>query len=227
MRLALALGILISMAAIPGAAAADGFDFRHLRVFALGAFGNYTACSFQPEVKCEQWVFLVFQEPRVYEGGSGIAKPHTQWTVFLEHATFVFHAGQEEPEVLTDAFGVTADVDVSVDAQHLTFLHAVSDVPMDDGTSISLDLTWTAASERFVFGNDGPLNAVEGLTRFTKTDCGAEINNAHQKFVYANYSGTIDGLAATNSPFDPPDYTEIANGHFVYLRNGSPSCVGG
>src|SRR5437667_431831 len=81
-RLALALGILISMVGTSRPVAADDLDFRHLRVFALGAFGNYTVCSFQPEVPCEQWIFLIFREPRVYEGGSGIARPHTPWSVF-------------------------------------------------------------------------------------------------------------------------------------------------
>jgi len=224
-RLAIVLS-LIAVSTITAAAPATAADFRQLRVFALGAFGNYSVCSLEPEDPCEQWIFAVFREPRVYEGGAGIAKRHTPWIASMEHATFTFHAGQDEPEVFTDVFGFTEDVEVAVDAQHLTFLRASASVPMEDGTSISFELTWTALSERFVFGNDGPLNAIEGLSRFVRSDCGVEINNAHQKFVYATYTGTIDGQAAAPDPNDPPDFTEIADGHFVYLRNGSPTCGG-
>ena len=94
---------------------------------------------------------------------------------------------------------------------------------MSDGSTFDFQGVWTAISDRYIFANDGPTNAFEGLPRHYVDNCTTINDNAHQKFVDAAMSGTLNGQPVhTYSAFPAGD---IFYNHFVYVDVTHGSCV--
>ena len=62
-----------------------------------------------------------------------------------------------------------------------------------NGRTVTLgEFTWTATSDPYVFGNDGPFGP--GQPRYVDRNL-TYISNEHQRFTTAHVTGTIDGVS--------------------------------
>ena len=164
--------------------------------YAFAAFGT---CPDTPDLPPAGTVcrdaFVLMAREGVAVGGGPVAPPKTQWYAILREATLTFD-GTDEPTETDVRFGVLPVVDaaaVSYDREHLGFASLRATIPMDDGTDAAVDLEWSAISERFVYGNDGPALADFGLDRHHVDRCSTQVNQGHQKFRLAAMTGRIDG----------------------------------
>ena len=99
--------------------------------------------------------------------------------------------------------------------EHLAFASVDTVIPMSDGSTVSVDLSWEAIAGREVFGNDGPALVDFGLIRHTVNRCTTQVNQGHQKFRISRMTGTIDGVSVQSYVAVPSAC--ISFNHFVFI----------
>ena len=214
-RLWLALALCAALAVAAPAAPAGGASVKRVMVdgFAYALSGDCDAPVPADGSICHETELIVFREVVSVNGGS-VAPPHTPWILIVTHITTSWSGG--EYTIIDFAFGASTDVDVAFDQAHLGFLSAEGTVALDDGSNADVDVAWLARSPVHLFGNDGPTNAVDGLSRHYVDRCVTMNANAHQKFRFATMSGSLNGSAVRSyGSFDGAGF--IAKNHFVYI----------
>ena len=166
--LAALLGGMLACVLVTPAAVADSSVARFKTDgYMFADFGN---CPDVPEppagTVCTETHIEVFREA-VAVGGGSVAGPKTPWSAFLSKATLTF--GPDGDFVVSDErigfLPVIDPADVTYDQQHLAFASLKAEIPWEDGGTSSVDFTWEAISDRFLYGNDGPTLDEFGLAR--------------------------------------------------------------
>jgi len=212
--------------AVPGVALPDAGQATVLRLKqpsagALAFFGDCTD-PISPTVGtvCRESFVIVFRETRVLDGGSN-APSQAPWAVYATSYTLTFVAPLTDPVVSDQIEGFVLDPPVvSSDREHLSTATVAAQVPMSDGSTFNFQGTWTATSDRVVYGNNGP---DAGLPRHLVDECSTANANAHQKYRLATMSGTLNGQPIhTYSVLD--DAGVIFYNHFVYIDTTHGAC---
>jgi len=172
---------------------------------------------------CRESFVIAYRETRVIDGGSN-APSQAPWIVAATTYTLTFGAPDTDPVVSDQIFGDIVDPSVaSSDREHLSTATVVAQVPMSDGSTFDFRGVWTAISDRYLYGNDGPVNADEGLPRHYVDKCTTINDNAHQKYVDAAMSGTLNGQPVHTYSAFPSGF--IFYNHFVYVDVTHGDCV--
>ena len=182
------------VSALAGLAQAKAFVLKDVGRGAVGAFNTCVPQSNGDQL-CEDFIVEYF-----------IVSPNNAMqgtAVFTHYKAFIHPDGTADEFVPELGFaGVTGSYDIS----HLT-LASMSGITLylNDVDPITGDLTpngrmvtlgafvWTAASDIYVFSNDGPFGI--GLPRHVVYECVTQIYNAHERFTTAHVTGTINGIS--------------------------------
>lgn len=139
----------------PSARAADVFQF-HLLVTGVASTQVWD-CPFAAgpppaaDTECVARFAFVAQEAPPKEGAR-----RAPWTLFAGEGHVLFHPDGSD-ELLRERTGFVEGVDASVDRRLLS-ARVNATVPMDDGSTVDIDLTWDMAGTRLnVAGIDGPI----------------------------------------------------------------------
>lgn len=174
-------------------------------------------------ISCHETAVQVFKEGRSNSGLT--APPDIPWSIFIDDYTVTFTSGGPDavPIFSDERTGFLSDLtSVTFDQPHLSFLTVNATVPMSDGNTFDFRGNWSRTSDRMLYGNNGPENGFEGLARHTLDRCATQNANAHQKFVLADMSGTLNGAPVHSYPGLGADV--IAYNHFVYIDTLHGSC---
>ncbi len=132
---------------------------------------------------CHEWVLNAYR----HNGSS--------WQLLALRHTLTFPGAGADPDESDVAFAFVDGADVSFDRQHLSSAtvraHGLS---LSDGSTVDLDATWTAVTDRLVAGNDGPALGEYDLVRHVHEDCLTANNQVHQKLRNARVDAVIDGV---------------------------------
>ena len=219
--------IVTLMVGLPAAAGPGNADILRVRQPSAGAlafFGDCTNVVNPPSgTVCHESFVLFFRETRVYGGGSN-APSQAPWAIYVQNYTLTFGAPGTDPIItnLVDGFLLNPPVAVS-DHEHLSSAAVAAQVPLSDGSTFDFQGTWTATTDRFVYGNNGPENDEEGLPRHYNDKCTTFNANAHQTLRYATMSGTLDGHPV-QSYASLADAAVIFYNHFVYIDVSHGGC---
>jgi hypothetical protein len=161
-----------------------------------GAVAAYTACALQADgdYLCEDFIVQYFRS-RSTGGGS----------VVLAHYKALIHPDGTATEFAPE-LGFADGVNGSHDSARLTFARmsgvtlSLNDIDRQTGIATPNGRTatlgpfeWVAASDIYVFANDGPFGF--GLPRLFADGCATMIENAHERFTTARVTGTINGVS--------------------------------
>jgi hypothetical protein len=128
-------------------------------------------------------------------GTSTIPRSKNAWVLAVVRHTLTFPGGGADPTESDVVTGFTDHPVVTFDEQHLSDAHLVADdIAMSDGSSLDVDATWTAFSDRMQYGNDGPSLADFGLVRHLHEDCVNMVSQGHQKFRLAHVHSLLNGV---------------------------------
>lgn len=160
---------------------------------AVGAFLNCIPLSNGDQL-CEDFVVQYFA---VRNTGYGTA-------VFSHGQAYVHPDGTYD--TLVDEFAFIDGVPGTYDISHLTFASmsgmvlTLNDYDSSTGSGTPNGRTvvlgpfqWTAASDPYVFPNDGPFS--NGSPRHYVDHCITEVYNTHEVFTTAHVTGTINGVS--------------------------------
>jgi hypothetical protein len=112
-------------------------------------------------------------------------------------------------------FPVIDPADVTYDQQHFAIASLKTEIPWEDGGTSSVDLTWEAISDRFLYGNDGPSLDDFGLVHKFVDKCSTQVMQAHQKSRIASMSGLFDRAPVHTYTSFPSG--AISYNHFVSI----------
>lgn len=212
--LACAALVLSLTAPTPSAAGATGV----IRVGVYG--GGETLFGGCPDVDpvpvgtdCVETYLIFYREVAAASGGS-VGPTGVPWLVYAETYRLT-RPDDGEAQVSEFRSGVSADVVVNIDAQHLSSATVTATIPLSDGTSDHFHGSWVATSPGMLFGNDGPANE---FPRHTVTDCVTQVSNAHQKFRFATMTGTLNGAPVHSYTFTP-FAADIFNNRFILVTS--------
>jgi hypothetical protein len=171
--------------------------------FASGAVAAYNICLPQTngDTLCDDFIVQYGQFWVTRDGEQ--RRPDS--ALVLEHYKAFIHPNGTATEVVAE-IGFTDDVSGSYDKSRLIFARmsggtlALNDIDPATGaltpngrTATLGAFEWIAASDAYVFGNDGPFGF--GLPRLFVDRCITQIENAHERFTTARVTGTIDGVS--------------------------------
>jgi hypothetical protein len=225
-RLAIVVALLLALPpSSPASAAPTSVQRFMVAGYAFAAFGDCPdVVEPPPGTVCTDALIQIAREAVAIDGG-GLSAVNTPWSAFLQEATLTFQA-TGDPVATDERFGFVPSIDdasVTYDRQHLAFASVRTDIPMSDGSTVAVDLSWQAISDRMVFGNDGPSLADFGLVRHSVDRCTTQVNQAHQKFRIAAMTGTLDGDSVHSYQSFPAAF--ISFNHFVFIdATHDPTC---
>jgi len=223
MSLAVVVGALL-FALLTSAALADS-SVRRFKTdgYASTYFGTCPADPVPVGTVCRDSFLEVFREGVAIDGGS-VAPPKTPWSVYLFQATVTFEADGDvvESDVREGFLPVIDPATVTYDREHLAFASVRADIPMDDGTTASVNFDWRAISDRFVYGNDGPALQSFGFIHKFVDKCETVVNQGHQKLRVAAMTGTLNGAPVSSYTDFPAAY--ISFNHFVSIDVAHGGC---
>lgn len=210
------LAAAASVAADPGQATVEHFKTDGI---AQSFFGG---CDFEfppAPLSCHETEVVVFKEG-FNEGGlgsSGVAPPKTPWVITVDDYTVTYATGGPDavPTFSDERSGFLLNPSVTFDQPHLSFLSVSAQVPMDDGSTFTFQGTWRSTSGVMQFGNDGPSLVDFGRVPHYVDTCTTVNSQAHQKFVSATMSGTLNGVPVHS--YRNLDIDFMAYNQFVYL----------
>lgn len=169
-----------------------------IKDFGNGAVGAFLDCIPQSDGDqlCEDFIVQYFV---VRNTGFG--------TAVFSHSKASIHPDGSY-DVFVDEYGFADDVPGTYDNSQLTFASmsavelAMNDFDASTGTSTPNGRTavlgpfeWTAASDPYVFPNDGPFS--DGSPRHYVDHCLTQVYNTHEIFTTAYVAGTINGVSVT------------------------------
>lgn len=203
-------------------ASAEPTIFRH-PVYGGGEayFGTCTESS-PPGTVCIDNYVLLWQGLAVLGGGA--ASPvNAPWHLYIRTERVEWGTAEEPDVTLLREGEAVFTSGATSDQQHLTNVSvSATAVPMSDGTTYNFAATWTAWSDRLVFGVDGPAT---GVPHNYVDRCLTFVANGHQKFRFAHMSGTLNG-AAIQSYTDFNFGASIFSNDFQYIEaeHGGDAC---
>jgi hypothetical protein len=218
---------IVLLVGLPAAADPGNADILRVRQPSAGAlawFGDCTNVVDPPSgTVCNESFVLFFRETRVDGGGSN-APSQAPWAIYVQNYTLTFGTPGTDP-ITTDFFdGFLLNPPVAIsDRQHLSSAAVAAQVPLSNGSTFDFQGAWTATSDTFVYGNNGPQNDSEGLPRHYNDKCTTFNANAHQTLRYATMRGTLNGYPV-RSYASLEDAAEIFDGHFVYIDVSHGGC---
>ena len=189
-----------------GSPAADPIVVRH-PVYG-GAQTLFGTCPYDtifppPAGTCADTFVFFFRGYSILGGGS-VSPAHAPWLAVAETVELEWDGVSPDPVQVTlvrFGFGVIGGDDESgfgavegeafVDRARLQEATLNVTIPMSDGSTFDFEGTWSPISDRFQFGNDGP----DGGRVHIADRCITINEQAHQKFVMAEMSGTLNGAA--------------------------------
>src|SRR5262249_20532595 len=124
---------------------------------ALAFFGDCVDPVNQPVgAVCHETFVILFRETHVVDGGSNAPSP-APWGFYATDYTMTFVAPGTDPVISDQVEGFVLDPALaSSDREHLSTASVAAQVPMGDGSTFDFQGTWTASSDRLLYGNDGP-----------------------------------------------------------------------
>ena len=167
---------------------------------------------------CHEVTSSIFRD-NVAVGGGPVAPPLSHWVVNINDYTLTFTDNDGNATVSDFVGGALDDPDVTFDREHLQSASVDADVPLSDGSTVTIHFDWSAISPRFVFGNNGPA----GGARHVMTACSNTIDQAHQKFVFASMDGTYNGVSVHSYTAFPAAF--ISFNHFVLIDGAHGDCL--
>jgi hypothetical protein len=232
MRRLIIVWLVVAVGAVVGSTSvsAGSGQATNVRVKQPSAGGEATFSSDCPDTAelppagtiCRETYVIVFRETHVDGGGSN-APSQAPWSIFATSYTVTVTATDV---ILSDQiFGFLQGdgVVASSNDQRVSSLTAAASVPMSDGSTFNFQGSWTGFGDRWVYGNNGPVNDAEGVPRHHVDRCATINNNAHQTGRNASMSGTVNGAAVhTYSSFVSGD---IFYNHFVSITVTHGNCA--
>jgi hypothetical protein len=223
---AMAVCSVVSVA-LPTVASPDGgrqatvFRVKQPSAGALAFFGDCADPINQPVgAVCHETFIILFRETHVVDGGSN-APSQAPWAFYATSYTLTFVAPLTDPVISDQVEGFVLDPALaSSDREHLSTASVAAQVRMSDGSTFDFQGTWTASSDRVVYGNDGP---DAGAIRHFVDKCSTDNANAHQKYRLATMSGTLNGQPV-HTYTTIPDAGVIFYNHFVYIDTTHGAC---
>jgi len=219
------------------AIAANTVNFHHP---AATAELLVSTCPWTPpfpyEVECSDY-FVSYQQLAVnlpHLGVSTMPLHENTWDLFVYNVHYILHPGTspEEPdfEFLFDRTGFIQDVPGYVDTVHLLHADVKADVPMDDGSTVSLSLVWDlSGSQLNTSGNNGPIQE-EGVPWGKRGGDRCFTSNylAHQTWRsgggVSGINGSLDRVDVSTlfMPFNAPS---IGRGVFTIIETAHGGCI--
>jgi hypothetical protein len=226
-RLTLVIGTVLAFATLSPASATPTSVQRFMTAgYAFGGFGDCPDVdSPPPGTVCHDASLTIFREAFAVDGG-GLSAVNTPWAAFYYEHTLTFQATGDpvESDVRSGFLPNVDEASVTYDREHLAFASVRTDIPMSDGSTSHVDVSWQPITDRVVFGNDGPALVDFGLVRHLVDRCETQVNQGHQKYRVAEMTGTIDGVAVHSYTFAPSGI--ISFNHFVFIdATHGPVCV--
>lgn len=224
--------------AIPQPASAENVgNFHHPAEFAelLASTCPWTP-PFPYEVECSD-ILVRYQHGAVnlpHLGDSSMPLHENTWDLYVQDVHYILHPGTtpEEPEweFVSERKGFVQDVPGYVDTVHLLRANVGADVPMSDGSMVSLALQWDLTGQKLnTSGNDGPIQE-EGIPWGTHGGDRCFTGNylAHQTWRSGGgasaVSGSVDGVNVATL-FMPSDHPSIGRGVFTIIETEHGGCA--
>jgi hypothetical protein len=196
---------------------------NHLLVPAAAEFFGST-CAHTPypplvDTQCDDIFVLYFRE-------SAPSTIHiAPWALFVNHHVVVQHPDGSDT-VLLDTSGYVENPEGSFDEMTFATASVRGSLPMSDGSTAEVDLTWDMAEAELQHGgNDSSYNVVKGIDRHFSDRCLTVNSFAHQQW-RAGAPGEISGsIVGRNVEYwDRPEYEPFIAGRsvytFVYAQHG-------
>jgi hypothetical protein len=160
-----------SFIAAPASADTSVLRFKTLG-FMSANFGDCLDTGHEPPAGtvCHDAVVQVFREA-VSIGGGDLSGRNVPWAAVYFDLTATF-LGDGRVVETDQRFGYQpfiADSAVTYDQQHLAVASVVTDIALDDGSTVHLDLDWQAISDREVYGSKGRPSGRMSSTSSTTT----------------------------------------------------------
>jgi hypothetical protein len=143
---------------------------------------------------CHEWDITAFKAGGTFTDG-GVSPPKTPWILLALHHTLTFPGDGDEPVESDAVNGFVEGADVTFDREHLS--QASVQAPalhLSDGTVVDFQATFTAWSDRMLWGNNGPSLEDFGLVKHLHTDCFTTVSQGHQKVRLAHVVAVVDGV---------------------------------
>lgn len=223
-----AVGLVLSMAGAsvtgPAFSAAGHTDVSVVHETVDGIFRGYPGdCPDElpaTPLVCHEWDLTVYRNGFNDHPG-GLAPPKHPWVLIALRHTLTFAGGDVEPVESEVGFGFRDGVDVTFDRTHLgSATVRAHDLALTDGTTVDLDATWTATSDLFRYGNDGPALVGPDNPRHFHADCITLNNDGHQVFRTARVDAVVNGIASNYSGA----YGFLSTGHYTLIEVHPHSC---
>ncbi len=177
------------------------------------------ADSPQEPVVCHEVVLSAWRIGFIDAPGP-ISARDTTWVLSVVRHTLTFPGGGADPTESDVVEGFAASPVVTFDQQHLGSAQVLAHVPMSDGSTLDVDATWTATSDRLLFGNDGPALAEAGRLHHQRTPCLNEVHQAHQKYRLAHVHAVLNGVPSE----DLSIFAFLAHNQFTSVEVVPASC---
>jgi hypothetical protein len=162
---------------------------------------------------CEDWIVLL---------GRATTTPtqhnRVPWVLELTRAVSVVHT-DGTVDTITEVFGRAENVDATFDEQHLLSASVRAWVPMADGSTRWVDVSWDGSDSPLgTDGNNGPFNQVRGLDPHHVDRCFTVNIHSHQTYrANVNATGTVDGTAVDDMPYQTEFDPFLGRGHTVVV----------
>lgn len=206
-RVLLVITLFATMALAPARASASDVDMYHETVTGLAEI-YVSDCPWDAPPTdlaiCNDAMVLYYQP-----GQPGEPARREPWRAVVYQMQGRFHAEIDDFEVLWERWGVSTEVAGHVDTQHLSGAYVRGSVPMSDGATVEVNLTWDMTGQPIVVdGMDGPIE--EGTVPWGTTyadRCLTQNYLAHQRWrgdgAITGTIGDIDVADMLPAPRDP------------------------
>ncbi len=223
MRTLLVTAVVV-LAAATSAVSRAGDPYRTTEPVYGGMQASFGDC---PDVEvppvgtvCTDSLIIFFRGDFLVGNGSPLSQKVAPWRYFIERATVLF-TGTPEPEllVLRTGIGDLPEAAATADELKLSSASVSADLTFDDATTAHFAGTWTATTDRFTYGNDGP-NGGDS----THTRCLTVNIHGHQKFRYGRMTGTLGGEPVESYPRADDSSAAIFHNRFRYMELHHGGC---
>lgn len=219
-----ALALLAAIGLVPGPASAARSASTYLEKvdgYIQGYPGDCPPAEApQDPTVCHEVVLTAYHVGST-ETPAGVPASKSPWVLIVTRHTLTFPGGGQDPAESDVVTGLTTAASISFDRVHLSTAHVVAeDVPMEDGTTMAVDATWTATSPRRMWGNDGPALEESGRVPHEHLPCVTLVNQAHQKYRLQHVHAVLNGVPSD----DLSIFAFLAYNHFLTVEVRPASC---
>jgi hypothetical protein len=211
--------------AAPQSSAGNAEHFHETVDAAAEIFGS--TCPFgdwvpAEDTVCEDWIALLFR-------ATNEPQQHNRMPLGLEltRALSLVHP-DGSVDTIAEVTGTAEGVDATFDEKHLRSASVRTWVPMSDGSTRWVDVSWDGSDSQLrTDGNNGPFNQVRGISRHHVDRCLTVNIHSHQTYrANVQASGTVDGTAVEDMPYQAPFDPFLGRGHFTVVVASHGGCSG-